>query len=695
MRGVILMGKPQEGLGSKASLCGKPAWSRLLKELEEAGVEQCALAGAAREVLRESVRAALILTPGTGGSAGAARRAWPKWDGSLVVCHGQIFTKQALKPFLAEHHKRAAALTACLLPGETEKGVWIVSPIALALIPSNRLFELGKDLLPMLEEKGLRVERKALEGWDLDTVEGVLDAQKWLLEQGDAISGSPPDGRYRIYPPVWFGAGVCVEDGAKIGPNVVLETGCQIGEGTVIKNSLLREGTLIGDYTSLSGCLLGEGASVKSHANLMGCLLQRGAVAGSSATLRPGTIVTTGAVVPDFETTQGVVKSHESPSQQLWESEIKGEPGVELTPELAVKLGQALGTVARGQNIGLMTGGNQEASILRDALAAGARFAGASVMEFGEGFPALFQFCMGYHNLSFGAAVWDGSPASIQLAGPWGFPLPSKWEERIQTLLRWNHYARARKEGCGTCADLSGMKGIYQNYLLRLAPEGISDIQVQVRGQNSQAVKQLERILFQLGGRDEKGVRLELTPDTKGIQISQGETLISPQRALAICCAILFEKGKDVAVPEPAPPILDLMAQKSGHKVYRALPWGARDLYLTGQHPFLGDGLGMAVMLLGRMAQTGVSLEELNQLAPPFEIWEELVPLDENTLKHQAWLKEQNWCLGVWREEKRGSVLLYPEKAGTAIRILAEAANWEAAQELCGDLTWRIRQLKN
>ena len=43
------------------------------------------------------------------------------------------------------------------------------------------------------------------------------------------------------------------------------------------------------------------------------------------------------------------------------------------------------------------------------------------------------------------------------------------------------------------------------------------------------------------------------------------------------------------------------------------------------------------------------------------------------------------------REEK-GVVLLRPRKNGRAIRVFAEAASWEAAQELCVDFEKRLNE---
>ena len=62
---------------------------------------------------------------------------------------------------------------------------------------------------------------------------------------------------------------------------------------------------------------------------------------------------------------------------------LRSSRGVELTPELAARVGCAVGTVAKGRPVGVAAARSRSARALCDALIAGVRSTGASVLDFG------------------------------------------------------------------------------------------------------------------------------------------------------------------------------------------------------------------------------------------------------------------------------------------------------------------------
>ena len=78
-------------------------------------------------------------------------------------------------------------------------------------------------------------------------------------------------------------------------------------------------------------------------------------------------------------------------------------------------------------------------------------------------------------------------------------------------------------------------------------------------------------------------------------------------------------------------------------------------------------------------------------MLPPFSTGERTVPIQLPPSRLLDGLGERAGEGVVIREEK-GIVLLRPRKNGSAIRVFAEAANWEAAQELCVDFEKQLKE---
>lgn len=106
----------------------------------------------------------------------------------------------------------------------------------------------------------------------------------------------------------------------------------------------------------------------------------------------------------------------------------------------------------------------------------------------------------------------------------------------------------------------------------------------------------------------------------------------------------------------------------------------------------------LAVRLLNRMRQYRVSLAELLSRLPDFGTASKTVPCDGNPGRILRRLAEEGAPAGTEGagEGARislpgGEVLIRPAKTGRKLVLIAEAANAEIAEELCGRLEERVR----
>ena len=106
--------------------------------------------------------------------------------------------------------------------------------------PSNKGEFYLTDAFQYMVEKGRRLLTARVAGWyDCGKVDTLLATNRHLLEHGRARAPAQTPAGCTIIPPVRIEDGVTLR-GARIGPNVTLEAGCTIEEGTVTNSILGR-----------------------------------------------------------------------------------------------------------------------------------------------------------------------------------------------------------------------------------------------------------------------------------------------------------------------------------------------------------------------------------------------------------------------------------------------------------------------
>ena len=110
--------------------------------------------------------------------------------------------------------------------------------------------------------------------------------------------------------------------------------------------------------------------------------------------------------------------------------------------------------------------------------------------------------------------------------------------------------------------DMSGMRQLYRQELVSLAPDGLSGMECQVRGSDYESVKLLDSVLDRLppaGGRTAPASggregRLSLYDPEAGY--------VWPDQVLALNCLLTMEQGGNVSLPCDAPACLEALAEK-------------------------------------------------------------------------------------------------------------------------------------
>lgn len=361
------------------------------------------------------------------GTAGSVRNARSLLDRTFIVVSGDALTDIDLGAAARYHKERGAMVTIVLKkspnpldfglvitdedgrivrflekPGWGEvfsdtinTGIYIIEPDVLNMVPDDRPYDFSKELFPQILENGLPIYGYVAEGYWTD----VGNHQQYLEVHRDILDGlvdiQVPG--HRLENNVWIGDGVEVADDAKlsgpllIGDHVKVEGGSKVREYTVlgdnvvvkhdnfIHRTIVMDNTYIGPSCHIRGAVIGRNCDVKS-----GVRVDEGAVLGDDCLVGDNAMINHNVLIFPFKTVDSGATVNTS---IIWESRgmrslfgkwgVSGLINVDITPEMAVRLGMAYGSMLP-VNAQVVTSrdGTRAARIIKRAFMAGVNASG-------------------------------------------------------------------------------------------------------------------------------------------------------------------------------------------------------------------------------------------------------------------------------------------------------------------------------
>lgn len=312
-----------------APLCGAPVMDYTLRLLKQHGFDRATatLWYRPQDVIdafgseKHGVKISYQIEETPLGTAGSVLKAAGNEDQSVLVLSGDGLTSADLTAAIAFHRQRRAAATLVLhrvgiplaygvvvtepdgritrfvekpdwsrvVSSLVNTGIYILEPTALALIPSDQPFDFGRELFPLLLEKNL-----PLYGFESDAYWcDVGDPAAFLRVQGDLLAGRT--GFSVENPGIRFLKGVSISEDSYISPKARIEPGAEILSSCVLAGAHIGAGA----YTS--GAILCENALVDRGAQIeSGCVIGSGASAGAFARISAGVHLWPGVSIPDY-----------------------------------------------------------------------------------------------------------------------------------------------------------------------------------------------------------------------------------------------------------------------------------------------------------------------------------------------------------------------------------------------------------
>ena len=497
-----------------------------------------------------------------------------------------------------------------------------------------------------------------------------------------------------VTPPVYIGGGAKISPGAKLGPRAVIGEGTRIERGATVRDSVIN------------------GAAIRSDAVIDGAVICRGAVIGRGVTVREDAVVGEGTVVGDGAVIAESVKIW--PARQIPESAlikesithgfvktgpsftargiISGVFGAQLTAADCLRLGQAAADSYK--RVGLGYSGQTAARVAAEAIGCGVCYAGGDLLRFDCGLFSCASFAGQQLRLPLTICV-NREPTgelNIMFCGKDGSRLPVAAERK---LLSAPEDVSQREPG--SVETVRGIFEIYSaaaaRYAARVGEADGFPVNVPGGGVSDRALKRALELLGCVS--DANAVTFEAGPHgTPLCAAGEDGQRFTPEQMLALTCAIEFERGaSEIAVPFGAPAAIDAIAERHNASVFRLGRDGDRAEKLYTQMRSLRDGVFAGALICAQMKKDNVALAELlERKVPRFTVVEREVTLRRGRAETMGALSKAaceagaEFSDGIRRESGGGTVLISPLRGRNAIRIRAEAANAEIAEELCAQI---------
>lgn len=432
------------------------------------------------------------------GTAGSVKQAVGEAEDTILVISGDALCDIDLTALIEFHRERKAAVTIALksVPnplefgivvtdedGKIERflekpswgqvfsdtintGIYVIEPEALRHIPPGRPFDFSKELFPLLLEMGRPMYGYVADGYwqdvgdlgqyaqaNFDALDGLVQLEipglrlrgnVWLSESAEVHDLDGIDG------PAFIGNYCRVLPQATVGPYSVLSASVTLRERARTTRSVVDTLTHIGRSSLVEGAIVGRSCDLRAHVRVHeGVAIGDEVVIGDQSTIYPNVrIFPHKEIESGAQIRENLIWESRAPSRLFEKDVVTGLIEVDLTPEIAVRMGAALGTMLdRGAHVVSSREANTAARIVKRSLITGLNSTGVDVADLrvlpaavGRHLLKMHGYAAGFH---VGTSLTDPDVVRIQFFEQPGIELTSARQKEVEKHFFRQDFRRA------------------------------------------------------------------------------------------------------------------------------------------------------------------------------------------------------------------------------------------------------------
>lgn len=731
------------------------------------------------------------------GTAGSVKNAQSFLDQPFLVISGDALTDFDLTNIMAFHKNKKAAVTIALtkVPSPLEYGVvitdgegcirqflekpswgevfsdtvntgiYVIEPEVLNFIPQGTGFDFSKDLFPLLLSKGYPIYGCVVPGYWCDignfnqyqqahydilagrtkiNLEGKQIAPGIWVEKGAEIHPNA-----RIEAPAFIGKDVKIGMDAVVGSHSVIGSNSILDEGVSIKRGIVWNNVYFGKKATLRGGAICNRVKIQSHASIFeGAVIGDDTILDSYVTIKPGVKIWPNKTVEKGTVVQeSIIWADKIRKNIFGANGVTGMVNVEITPEVAVRLGAAFGSGSKKQGqIAIGADGSSSAQMVKNALAVGLLSAGCNVLDLGKVVTPVSRYGVRTLGINGGIhvnSVEQGEKVCITFLNQQGANITKGEERKIENAFVREDFRRvagSQVTNLNYYPDILDL--YYENLLKSVDSETIknSGLKIFMDYELANFGEHLPRLLENLGcqvlisDRAEKGKRLKdlkwhkeqvlkFKCDLGVILHSDGEyfilidsngTVIQEDLYTALVSLIVLKTNapSTVVVPVTAPQIIEAIAKRYQGSVIRTKT--SKQFYMQQimdekilstqkgykQFSLEFDAINALVNILEYLAKEKTPLCQLIEDVPEFYLnrreiecpWEAKGTVMRRLIEEQERRKELLDGVKVYHD--KGWALILPDSDEPVCRIFSEGTSMEAAEELTAMYVDKVNSFK-
>ncbi len=458
------------------------------------------------------------------GTAGAVKKAQKYLDDRFIIVSGDLISDFNIQEIIGFHEVKNSLATITLTsvpdplqfgvvitdkeskilrflekPGWGEvfsdtinTGIYVFEPEILQYIPEDSNFDFSKDLFPKLMASGIDIFGYNAKGYWRDV--GNPDSYRAaLLDIMDGqvslpMAGTRTEDKSAV---VYTGENTLIDETAKFEGLVVLADGCIVGKDAYVKNSVIGAGCVLEEKSRVTSSILWQKCSVGKNTHVQNAVLCDNVKLGSSVRAEHGVIIAEGTEVgnqvifekdvmvwPEKQIEAGSIVSSNLIWGDKWKKSIfeggkvSARTNVELSPDLAAKLGAALGSqLPTGCRVLMSRDYDRASRMLKRCFLGGLLSTGINVTElrmtplpvmrhklsmFGEVAGVYFRQCQS-DPTNTEILFYDESAALID----------SNFEKNIERVFFRENFRRATHDDIGEIYDQMMVNEFYKEGVLK------------------------------------------------------------------------------------------------------------------------------------------------------------------------------------------------------------------------------------